>query len=146
MYTKTKNTGRRHTCTTSVGFLKFFEDEERLKGRHVLVENYKAILYPKFTGHVFKETHLHSKCLYNRIRQEHKNKHQVKSHFSERKREKSQIQHCLKINYIKFKSMLFIKRSNKVAHYYKMRFLRQTIFLGSKIRHSKNCLPQENFP
>lgn len=25
---------------------KFFEDEELLKGRHILIESYKAILYP----------------------------------------------------------------------------------------------------
>ena len=34
--------------------MKFFEDEELLKGRHILVENYKAILYPN--SHFFEDT------------------------------------------------------------------------------------------
>lgn len=34
-----ENTGRHHTCETSAGF---FEDEEQLKGRHILLEHYEA--------------------------------------------------------------------------------------------------------
>lgn len=50
-----ENTGRPHTCNTSGGSLKFFEDEEVLKGRHILIENYKAIL----------SQDNNRKCLYN---------------------------------------------------------------------------------
>ncbi len=65
IYTYTRNTGRRHTCKTSVDSLKVFEGEELLKGRHILVENYKAILYPRSRDTSLK-TPLHSKSLYNR--------------------------------------------------------------------------------
>lgn len=47
MYNRTKVPGvGQHTCTTSVDSFKFFEGEELLKARHVLVENYKAIFDP----------------------------------------------------------------------------------------------------
>lgn len=45
---------------TSGDSLKVFEGEEPLKGRHILVENYKAILYPSSQDTSLK-TPLHNK-------------------------------------------------------------------------------------
>lgn len=53
----------------------FFEDEERLKGRHVLIENYKAILYPNSQDSSLK-TPLHNKCVQQK---------QVNAHFLKEK-------------------------------------------------------------
>lgn len=44
--TCTESMFNHHTCKTSVGSLKIFEGEELLKGRHILLENYKAIPDP----------------------------------------------------------------------------------------------------
>lgn len=58
-----------HAKKTSVDSLKVFEDQELLKGRHILVENCKAILYPSPQDASLK-TPLPGQSSYNRNKQE----------------------------------------------------------------------------